>query len=212
MVRAHWDPTCLAEGRAVPGRECWGPGPLPDSCPFYLASLLSNPVLGRPSGLVTGGAHTAASWDPFLLLHPSSLLSWAVSGRSPAFCLESGRGPDSFPSPSLVSRQEDHPHQQSQGTHHLEIPFLSLPLIFTVWSDHREQEFEAVHILCGPVKCVCSCLRDVCDCGRGRVLVGRRGPALEPGCLHGCLCKTDVLGDLPPSLLCAHEGTEVRCG
>lgn len=42
-----------------------------------------------------------------------------------------------------------------------------------------------MQMLCGPVKCVCSCRRDVCDCGRGRVLVGRRGPRRSPAIRTG---------------------------
>nr|CCQ43754.1 alternative protein KCTD10 [Homo sapiens] len=49
----------------------------------------------------------------------------------------------------------------------------------------------------------------MCDCGWGRVLVGHRWrPLLEPGWAQR-LCRTGVLSDLPPRLLCTCKGTGV---
>lgn len=100
-------------------------------------------------------------------------------------------------SPGLESRQKARSHQQSRGSSPavrsppLEIPSVSLPLSFTrcgvatASSAGPHSELEDVQLLWGPVKCLCSCLRDVCDCRWECVCVECRGPALGPGYPHG---------------------------
>ena len=115
-----------------------------------------------------------------------------VSSRSPALCLECGHGLASVPPAWHPGRKPIHTSSLWAGRS----PALDAavtwrsPLCLCLGFLHgmewpQRAELEDVKLLWGPVKCLCSCLRDVCDCRWGCVLVGRRGPALEPACPHG---------------------------